>query len=123
MTKTAKKLLFQFQNYKQLNFVDIEHFFAKHDFDYKGELEMFFGKFEDIILWTGWNQAAIDVLKELLDSKKIEIAEMSVNAACMCYIQDGKVQKYPIVKRIYQYKKPHWLPVFFELKENEINEQ
>lgn len=123
MTKTAKKLLFQFQNHKQLNFVDIERFFAKHNFDYKGELGMFFGNFENIVLWTGWNQAAIDVLNELLNSKKIEIAEMSVNAAYICYLNDGKGLNYPIVKKIYKYKKPHWLPVFFELKENEINEQ
>ena len=116
MTKTAKKLLYQFQTRKELNFVDIEKFFKRIHFDYKGKRSLFFGKFENIILWQGWNDAAVSVINELLHSE-IEIAEMSVNAAYLSYLMDGKGLGFPLVNRIYHYKNPHWLPVFFKLKE------
>jgi len=74
---------------------------------FKGDMQWRLAKNENIIIWQGMSNEAIDAIESLLDEKKISIKPCHF----LVYMCDGVVPNFPIVKRNYKYKTPHWLPV------------
>jgi hypothetical protein len=64
-------------------------------------------KGENIILWAGLSQEAVNVMGDLLDSGAIEPHPASI----LVYLIDGCSLTLPLVKQARKYKTPHWLPV------------
>lgn len=88
---------------------EIEWIFNKCGFDYRGNLMDCSSLCENVIFWEGWNQAAYDIMQELLQDGLIyrEVASPIV------VLTMGKILNLPRVKRNVQYKTLHWLPVMY----------
>lgn len=78
---------------------------------FKGDMQWMQGENRNIIFWIGLSGEAADALDALLKEKKIEMQPTH----WLTYIADGQALTLPLVKRNYQYKTPHWLPVAFNL--------
>lgn len=65
----------------------------------------------NVILWTGISAAAAAAIVDLIAEKKI----CSITTNWLTYLADGTALSLPLVKGNYHYKKPHWLPVVFNL--------
>lgn len=90
---------------------DIEQFFEKCGFDYKGNLLDCSGLCDNVIFWQGWNQAAYHIMDELEQDGLIYLD----TASPLEVLTMGKVLNLPLVKRRTQYKRLHWLPVVYRL--------
>ena len=89
-----------------VSFVEIENYFDEIGFKYQGDISIC-RKNETIILWSGWNTRATELLYDLLNS---ELITMSPTNELIYYI-DGEVLTLPVYKskRLYA----QWLPVEF----------
>lgn len=89
-----------------VTFVEIENYFDEIGFKYQGDISIC-RKNENIILWSGWNTKATELLYDLLNS---ELITMSPTNELIYYI-DGEVLTLPIYKTDRSYNQ--WLPVEF----------
>ena len=89
-----------------VSFVEIENYFDEIGFKYQGDISIC-RKNETIILWSGWNTRAAELLYDLLNS---ELITMSPTNELIYYI-DGEVLTLPIYKIDRPYNQ--WLPVEF----------
>ena len=89
-----------------VTFVEIENYFDEIWFKYQGYISIC-RKNENIILWSGWNTKATELLYDLLNS---ELITMSPTNELIYYI-DGEVLTLPIYKTDRSYNQ--WLPVEF----------
>lgn len=97
---------------KSVSWAELEYFFDRIGFDYRGRMRIHSGACENVILWDGWNYNAITLIEDVTASGKVRKAP----AGELVYLLDGKVLNYPIVQRNRAYKKPHWLPMIFEAR-------
>ena len=77
----------------------------------KGDMEMIFEEYENLILWRGLTNEAILSIVALLDEGQIHMNVVTP----LVYLIDGLPANLPTAKSIRSYKKPHWLPVVFEM--------
>ena len=88
-------------------FTEIEEIFEKENFDYKGEKSLTFNHNKNLIIWTGWNQEAIEVIEEILKEDYIDAYLCNTIEITLYSTWLG----FPIAKGVnYKYTKPHWLP-------------
>jgi hypothetical protein len=66
---------------------------------------------KNIVFWSGVSNAGMDAIIQLSEEGKLKITPTST----LCYFIDGGALNLPIVKQGRSYKKPHWLPVVFNL--------
>lgn len=96
-----------------MTFVDLEHFFEKHNFSYRGDMwlsQEAYGK--NVWTWSGWNEQASDVIAYLLEN------------GCVCtyvppfeYLIGGKALTLEIAKNPFRdYKEDRWFPVVYMYK-------
>lgn len=72
------------------------------------EGDLAYGKEEkNIWFWFSVSETAAQALNLLLAQEKLEIRPTNI----LVYFVDGRVPGYPLAKRVYAYKKEHWLPV------------
>jgi len=88
-----------------VSLVELEQFLTPK-FDTKGERNWISTKCSNIILWSGVNDAFLDLLDQLIDEKRVFLHP----ADFLTYVIDGGGLNLPLVKKAYAYKKPHWLP-------------
>ena len=108
-----EKILDYVRKNEGTSYVEIERIFEENSFDYKGNLETTAGKeYPNVILWSGWNKRAFDIIKELLSSGSV------IRQPCqpIVYMIDGKMLTYPIQKSSSSHNTPHWLPCAFSAK-------
>ena len=74
-----------------VTFVEIENYFDEIGFKYQGDISIC-RKNENIILWSGWNTKATELLYDLLNS---ELITMKPTTKLIYYI-DGEVLTLPI---------------------------
>ncbi len=103
-----EKLLAFLGSNPRSTFTEVEGFFQREGFDYRGETSIDLRAGANIMLWAGWNHCATDLLLELVHS-----GEIVINAADwierMCF---GRVYDLPIAKKPdHDYKAQHWFPV------------
>src|SRR5699024_10107605 len=92
-----------------VTYVEIEHIFDEHGFDWKGHHVMCSEINQNVIFWDGWNEEACNIMNELQYENKIKKhVSNSLN-----YMIDGKVMNLPIVKSDHEYKTERWLPIEF----------
>lgn len=89
-----------------VSFVEIENYFDEIGFKYQGDISIC-RKNENIILWSGWNTRAAELLYDLLNSELITMRPTTK----LIYLIDGKVLTLPIYKTDRPYNQ--WLPVEF----------
>lgn len=74
---------------------------------FKGDLS--FGFSENLLLWTGMSEEAVEAMSDLMKTKKI--TPDSNGTTLMCYFADGAALSLPVAKSLKrEYKKPHWVP-------------
>ena len=114
--ENIKRLLIdKIQKEEWLPFIEIEDFFKKKEYDYKGENALFLpnkdgSSNENIVIWNGWNETTTKMICEILEENYGKIAfKMVTNPiefACM-----GGGLNLPIAQSIKRkYKTQHWLP-------------
>lgn len=91
---------------KDVSFVEIENYFDEIGFKYQGDISIC-RKNENIILWSGWNTRATELLYDLLNSELITMRPTTK----LIYFIDGEVLTLPIYKGNRTYNQ--WLPVEF----------
>ncbi len=99
---------------KHVTFVELGRFLERQGIEHKGDKEITYGH-EQVVLWTGMSDAFVDLTKALRPRTDITPTSFLV------YLIDGSWPRYPLAKRIPKsgYKKPHWCPVTFNVKELE----
>ena len=116
MTETRKNAKHELIKYIERNngvsFAEIEHVFDSIGYDYKGDICSSPAQYPHIIYWFGWNDDAFDLLDEVKKEKNLQFEP----AQQFIYLMDGKCLNLPIVKKLYQYKTDHWLPVVVTAK-------
>jgi hypothetical protein len=70
---------------------------------------------ENLIVWVGLKQEAIEALCWLLQNDLLEMKPTSP----LTYYIDGEVPEMPVAKATRQYKTPHWVPVVLNVKSTE----
>lgn len=68
------KLLAFIREHKYVSFADIEKFFDRKRYDYRGDTAIIF-KESHRIAWHGWNRRTSKVLQELIESGKVIMLE------------------------------------------------
>ena len=92
----------------------LEWVFDEVGFSWRGELVICSADNPNIVFWEGWNEAAITLINELTKAELI-VKEPAIWVERLTF---GRVPALPIVKRYYQYRTEHWLPVVFSLAED-----
>ena len=94
------------------SFVEIERLFERNGFDYKGNVNIIESEeYSNIIHWDGWNEAAVDILKDLVNNRIVRMVYSNI----IIYLMDGKTLNLPLAKRRIKYKNPHWSPCVFSI--------
>lgn len=91
---------------RYVSFVEIENIFLKSGFEYRGNLAILHPSISNVVVWIGWNQEAVDVIKEVVD-----MGVHYVPTAVLTYLIDGKVLDLPVARARKDFKKVHWVPV------------
>jgi len=76
---------------------------------FNGDRSMRAGEFENLILWNGMSEEAVEAFIELIEDKKIIVHATSP----MIYMFDGCTLGLPVAKKAKSYKNPRWYPVCF----------
>lgn len=95
-----------------VSYAELEHFFEQHNFDYKGIYEIYSDVCDKVMFWSDWSKEAIDLINELQTEKKIRKEPCQP----IIYLIDGKTINLPIVRKLKDFKTPHWLPTVFEVE-------
>ena len=113
MDNTIKAAILHFIEHNgSATYADIEDIFRQHDFDFKGDL-VFCSEYDiNVVFWLGWNAAAHQLIKELIQSGSI------IREPChiLNYFLSGKCPNYPLLRRYSEnskLKNEHWLPCVF----------
>jgi hypothetical protein len=61
---------------------------------------------ENLYLWAGMTQEAVDAIQALREEGAITVKPSSL----LVYLADGRSLSFPIARRVRDYKKPHWAP-------------
>ena len=112
VTKMAEKIFDSVVGYGPgCSFVDLEN---RCGDEMKGDLWISAPGHPNLIIWTGVSQVFIDALFSAEMRKKIQM-DPSIS---LIYMMDGKFLDLPEAKNGKKdYKKPHWLPVSFSVRE------
>lgn len=97
------------QSHGGVTYVVIEKIFDRMGYDWQDDYEMRLPGHDNIVLWSGWSPEAFQIVGDLMHEKTIEPNQTSI----FVYLADGKALPFPIAKKIFQYKKPRWLPIVF----------
>jgi hypothetical protein len=109
--KLKNQILNEIKEYGTLTFAELSY---KKGFKGHQEVYLKHQKAKNIILWSNVSKKAVRALCELLAEKKIMMFPSNI----FVYAFDGNIlSNTPIAKRIRHYKKPHWLPVVFDIPE------
>lgn len=114
MTNTEMKniILDYLRKNKGTSYVEIERIFKENNFDYQGERSIISSGCPNVIFWSGWNENAIGIVRELSSSGEIEREPCDP----IMYLIDGGSLDLPIQRTDKELKTPHWLPILFKIK-------
>lgn len=114
MVDEYKKIILDYcKTHDGTSFAELNRLFGESGLDYKGDRFISHANYENIIIWYGWSDDAINVFYELMrDTIVLEPCPPLV------YFLDGVVPGYPIAKRVQSYKNPRWLPCWIHMKKN-----
>jgi hypothetical protein len=93
-----------------VTFVEITRF-LKQFFETEGDGAVFVPSHPNTVFWAGMSPQYVDVIKEAVNQKLIIPKPTSL----LVYLIDGGALKLPTAKGSRKYKKPHWLPIAFNL--------
>jgi hypothetical protein len=103
----VEKLKFQIKNSKGFSFADMEEFFEREKFNYKGDVAQVLDPLGDTYIWAGWNDEAWKVVDAVIDHRHYGYVVCSSSV----YLMKGRYSKDPIAHKARKYSKTHWLPV------------
>lgn len=93
----------------EVTFVDLENRISNFG---GGDFEIGLAS-KNWVYWGGLTNDAVGAIGEIIKGHpEIDFKPGNV----LSYFVDGKVLKYPVVKSLRAFKKPHWMPLFFFLK-------
>lgn len=98
-----------------ISFAEIENMFDDKDIEYNGDSVIGPSKYKMIHYWINMSDIFASSIIELREENKIEFNPCDI----MFYFIDGKILKYPIVTKKYQYEEPHWLPIMINFSQEE----
>lgn len=98
------------------SYVEIERIFEQNGFDYKGNLAICSELYPALVFWNGWNQAAINIIDELLYNELI----VKKAAQALIYYIDGKALDMPIAQQYKKRVRDAWFPIAFSVNRKEM---
>ena len=105
LSAAARSLLDYIETHDDVSFVEATRVLGEH-LDTTGTLGLHVPGFDNVLLWDGLSREAVDVLKELMESKQAHWR----HTGALVYWVDGEILDYPIAKSLRPYKSPRWLP-------------
>lgn len=87
-------------------FNDIQEDFSEF-VDLKGDLEILYPGYENIIIWSGMSDEFVRILSELRREYKIHLVPTHI----LTHLVGGGCLNIPIAKSARDYKTPRWLPM------------
>lgn len=110
--KTEKELTDFISKHPGTSFVELKRFIGE---EFDGDYVWHASKpYNNIILWTGMSEQAIDLLAGAVESGLINIHGTSH----LVYLIDGVSLNVPIAKKLKNYKLPRWFPAVFSVKKS-----
>ena len=102
-----------------VTYAELERVFEDIGYDYEGEYSSTDSNDTNLIFWSGWNKNTFDIINEMVKDNYLKRSPCDM----VIYLMDGKVSTLPIAHRYPSggYKKPHWLPIVFDIGEKELN--
>ena len=99
-------IIFEFVKNRRgsVSFAEIDYLFETYGFDYKGDF-LNGTNTDNVFVWGGWNEDACNAWK-----KAYKMGLHLDPCSELVYFFDGKSLNLPIVRKVTNYKKPHWLP-------------
>lgn len=77
-----------------------------------GKIDINLSGFKNLILWTQVCAEAELAIQELIAEKEIQMNPIDVVA----YEAEGLCLDLPVAKKYHDYSKPHWVPVYFKVR-------
>lgn len=93
--------------YDHVSFVEVQKIFDSHNFDYNGNRMLCHPEYPNLVFWTGWNDAAVEIIGQVLDEFQICMTTTSE----LIYLIDGGGLNLPVAKNMKSYRKARWYPV------------
>ncbi len=90
-----------------VSFIEVQRIFDEYDFDYRGNRIICHPNYTNLVLWGGWNDAALKLMTEVLQEYPINMTTANI----MIYLIDGGGLEIPIAKKARSYQKERWYPV------------
>lgn len=109
---SLKEKIYQYCLYLRgsVTFAELRSKFKEH---FNGKYTITPSEYPNIIVWYGMDKEFNEAIRELLNEKKLFLRPTSI----MTYLADNGILDLPIAKKLYNYKKPHWLPMCLHLEE------
>lgn len=93
---------------RHVSFVELERLLGA---DMAGDGQLTLGGNDNVVLWSGVNDAFAEAVSDLLRSGAARL----VPTSWLTYAADGGMLSLPLVKRRYHYKRPRWLPAVLDV--------
>lgn len=109
----ANEIVDYIAEYQHTSFAEMMRIMESHGIEKKGDVVLSLPEFPNMILWGGISDEAADILQVVLVWPGIVLKPSSQ----LVYLIDGGLLRFPLAKRLHNYKKPHWLPITLSLEE------
>lgn len=116
------KLLEELIREEYLYFPDIEHFFQKQNYDFKGKNDLFLVNDDGStnysqVVWGHWSLEAIEIVTEIVTESKGKIGFRCFTNPVEI-LESGGAYDLPVSKDFNRtYKEPHWAPTCMQFVE------
>lgn len=97
-----------------VSFREIERIFKEEGFEFEGDQTLLPVKHENLIIWGGWNEEAVNIIHDILANEPICME----NTAFLTYFIDGGFYDMPVAKKLKSYKTLRWIPMVFRSERN-----
>lgn len=109
LVKAKGLIVEKIRRWDYVSFAELMRLLDENGIEGTGTSTMYLNNNPNMLIVVNGSEVLVQALKDLLRDKQI----FPIPASVLVYMVDGYVPDLPLVKRNYQYKKPHWLPVAF----------
>jgi hypothetical protein len=111
MSTTLEDRIYQFiQGHPWTTFAELKRHFGD---EFAGSRTGWLDEERNLLLWPKMSERFVEALNNLLQDGKIVMKP----APLWIYLLDGVTLSLPLARGRYRYREPHWVPVYFDVKE------
>ena len=89
------------------SYVNLQDVAEKAGYEVHGDNASTHEQYPNVIFWAGISDVFADAIASLYNNEQIKHRPASL----LVYMVDGRTLKFPLVKKLKDYKTPHWCPV------------